>query len=99
MNKNKILNELQQIPGVGKSIAEDLWNLNICSIKDLEGKNPEKMYERSCELAGVKIDRCLLYAYRCAVYFASHTTYDTELLKWWNWTDEKMKKRKHRTRL
>ena len=57
-------------------------------------KNPEKMYEQSCELAGMKIDRCLLYVYRGAVYFASNNKHNSELLKWWNWTDEKIAKRK-----
>ena len=32
-------------------------------------------------------DRCVLYAFRCAVYYASHTTHDPNLLKWWNWKD------------
>ncbi len=39
-----ILNELKQIPGVGKSIAQDLRNIGIQTISDLKGKNPEKLY-------------------------------------------------------
>ena len=78
---------------VGKSIAEDLWNIGIYSIHDLRDKDPEMLYEKSCQFAGVKIDRCLLYVYRCAVYYATETKYDSELLKWWNWTDEKASKR------
>ena len=97
--KNLILKELQIIPGVGKSIAEDLWNLGIRSVSDLKRKNPETMYVQSCKLAGTKIDRCLLYVYRCAVCFANEKRLDKELLKWWNWTDEKVGKRKRRVRL
>jgi len=32
MTKNEQLKDLQQIPGVGKSIANDLWDINpFCS--------------------------------------------------------------------
>jgi hypothetical protein len=33
------------------------------------------------------VDRCVLYVFRCAVYFASEAEHDPELLKWWNWKD------------
>ncbi len=85
----KSLTELQTIPGVGSSIAKDLYDIGIHRIQDLKGKDPEILYKKSCRLAGVTIDRCLLYTYRCAVYFASHTTHDPKLLKWWNWKDKK----------
>jgi len=81
------LKNLQKIPGIGKSIAQDLYDLGYRKVEDLKGENPEIMYEKSCEQAGVKIDRCLLYVYKCAVYFASHKTHDPEKLKWWNWKD------------
>jgi len=86
--KNQILKDFQIIPGVGKSIALDLWELGYRSIDDLINQNPQKMYEKSCELAGIRIDRCLLYVYRCAVYFVSNEKHDTELLKWWNWKEK-----------
>lgn len=88
MSKKIILRELQIIPGIGPSIAEDLYDLGIRKISDLQNKNPEKLYQRSCQLAGQTIDRCLLYTYRCAVYFASHKNPDSELLKWWKWKDK-----------
>jgi hypothetical protein len=84
------LRDLRRIPGVGVSIAQDLWDLGYHSVAALHGADPEEMYARSCELAGTHIDRCLLYVYRCAVYFASQETHDPELLKWWNWKDDRM---------
>jgi hypothetical protein len=83
------LKELQTIPGVGKSIARDLMALNIHSIQHLKGKNPERMYERRCEQVGQRIDPCLLYVFRCAVYFAETKNPRPELLKWWNWKDRR----------
>lgn len=81
------LKELQTIPGVGKSIANDLWNIGITSVNDLKGKDPEKIYLLSNQFAGAIQDRCLLYVFRCAVYFAETppNKRDTEKLKWWNW--------------
>jgi hypothetical protein len=56
-------------------------------VSDLKNKNPEKMYEKLCALQGTMVDRCMLYTFRCAVYYASNTKHDSEKLKWWNWKD------------
>ncbi len=80
--------ELMKIPGVGKSIAQDLLNIGINSISDLIGKDPEKLYERSNRYTGVTQDRCLLYVFRCAVYYASVKKHEPDKLKWWNWKDK-----------
>ena len=89
MVKKDQLKQLQIIPGVGKSIANDLWNIDIKSIEDLKGKSPEKMFEQSNKLAGMVQDRCLLYVFRCAVYYAEtdENNREAEKLKWWNWKD------------
>lgn len=83
------LKDLRRIPGVGASIAQDLLDLGIRGVDDLKGRDPEKLYAKSCHLAGQTIDRCLLYVYRCAVYFASTKRPNPEKLKWWNWKDSK----------
>ncbi len=81
------LKDLQVIPGVGKSIAQDLWDIGIRHVSDLKGKRAETLYEKSNLHAGVVQDRCLLYVFRCAIYYAEHETHDSEKLKWWNWKD------------
>jgi hypothetical protein len=80
--------DLQRIPGVGPSIAGDLWILGYRSVAELRDENPEAMYRRLCELTGGPVDRCVLYVFRCAVYYASNDLCDPELLKWWNWSDQ-----------
>lgn len=87
MKNEEQLKELRTIPGVGKSIAVDLWNLGIRKVEDLKGKNPEQMYIQSNEIAGMVQDRCLLYVFRCAVYFAETEGKfrEKEKLLWWNW--------------
>ena len=66
-----IIKGLQKIPGVGPSIAHDLLMLGINSIDDLRGRDPEALYAVLSALYGKHIDRCVLYVFRCAVYFAS----------------------------
>lgn len=89
VDKNKSLQDLRQIPGVGKSIAYDLWNIDIRSIADLKGKDPQILYDLSNRFAGAVQDRCLLYVFRCAVYYAEtpEAKRKPEKLKWWNWKD------------
>jgi Pathogenicity locus len=84
-DKQKALAELRSIPGVGKSIAGDLWNIGITRVADLKGRDPEALYELSNRFAGVVQDRCLLYVFRCAVYFAETPRPEKEKLLWWNW--------------
>ncbi|HEY6951346.1 MAG TPA: helix-hairpin-helix domain-containing protein [Bacteroidota bacterium] len=94
--KERSLREFEQIPGVGKSIALDLWNLGIRSTSDLGNRDPERLYEKQCRLAGKPVDRCLLYVFRCAVYYASHRKHDPKLLLWWNWKDGRRSSRTRR---
>ena len=53
--------------------------------RSLPEKTPEAMYQRLMDKAGRHIDRCVLYVFRCAVYYASNETHDPEKLKWWIW--------------
>ncbi len=81
--------DLTSVPGVGLKTAADLRNLGIYSVDDLKGRDPEKLYRALEARAGCHIDRCMLYVFRCAVYYASNDRHDPEMLKWWNWKDKK----------
>jgi hypothetical protein len=84
-----ILKDLQEIPGVGPSIARDLWNLGIKKVSDLKRRDPERLYRRLCRQEGQHVDRCVLYIFRCAVYYASTRRPHPDKLLWWNWKDTK----------
>lgn len=86
--QDKILKELQIIPGVGKSIANDLFCVGIKKVADLKGKSPNKLYKKLNKYSGVKNDICVLYTFRCAVYFASESRHKKEKLNWWYWKDK-----------
>ena len=86
-DKQAALRELKTIPGVGKAVAEDLWLIGIRRVADLKGRNPQALYDELRMKAGGKLDRCMLYVLRCAVYYADNAWHDPEKLKWWNWKD------------
>jgi hypothetical protein len=89
MTKEQSLIELRTIPGIGKSLAIDLWNIGVKKVSDLKGQDPETLYDLSNRFAGSVQDRCVLYTFRCAVYFASTpvSRQNPDKLKWWNWKD------------
>ena len=81
---------LQVIPGVGPSIARDLRQLGVRRVADLRGRDPQKLYERLGRERGVRQDPCVLYTFRCAVYFASTARPARERLHWWWWKDHRV---------
>ena len=83
----RVKSPLEIIPGIGPSLARDLEDLGYSRAEALRGEDPEAMYRRLNQLRGTRIDRCVLYAFRCAVYFAETVNPDPRLLKWWNWKD------------
>jgi hypothetical protein len=85
--------ELRRIPGIGPRMEEDLLQLGYRCVADLASADPDEMYERLRKRSGGSLDRCVLYVFREAVYFASRKKHDPELLKWWNWSDENLQAR------
>jgi hypothetical protein len=79
------LRDFRRIPGIGPNLAMDLWDLGYRSVEELRNADPQAMYEAHCAQTGMPVDRCVLYAFRCAVYFATTENPDPEKLKWWNW--------------
>ena len=80
--------DLEQIPGVGKKIAQDMRNIGIHSVGQLKNRDPEKLYQKLCDFKASPVDRCMLYVLRSAVYYASNAKHNPQLLKWWNWKDK-----------
>lgn len=92
LQKNKEeIKALRVIPGVGPSIAQDLINIGIHSVPQLQGKDPYKLFDQSNRFAGMIQDRCLLYVFKCAVYYAETPAEEREKekLNWWWWKDKK----------
>jgi nucleotidyltransferase/DNA polymerase involved in DNA repair len=77
---------LEEIPGVGPKLAGELHVLGLRTVDDLQGRDPEELYDRLTTLRGRPIDRCVLYVFRCAVHYAEKGR-DPRKLNWWNWKD------------
>ena len=84
------MGELRKIPGIGETGEQDLIAIGYSTIASLRGADPDQLYRLECERKGQIVDRCVLYVYRCAVYYANtpEELRDPKLLKWWNWKDE-----------
>lgn len=81
---------LDTIPYIGPAIAKDLNNIGINCVEDLKGKDPERLYELSNKYEMKEQDRCLLYTYRYAVYYAEGGR-ETSKLVWWAWKNRKLR--------
>ncbi len=71
-------------------------NIGITCVEDLIGKNPEELYIKDCMVKGFQVDRCQLYLFRMAVYFAENTEWEEEKLKWWYWKNHEYPEQPHR---
>lgn len=85
MARRHAADEVQRAPGIGPSLAQDLHDLGVHSLASLARRDPERLYERLCSLRRERQDPCVLYAFRCAVYYSRTPRPKRHLLKWWNW--------------
>jgi hypothetical protein len=80
--------ELEQIPGIGVNMAEHLSAAGFPTVSSLKRQDPEEVYLRDCAAQECEVDRCALYVYRLAVWYADN---NGELppgkANWWNWKD------------
>ena len=77
---------LQDLVSVGPAIVRDFEALGIHSVKQLSRRNPEKLYERLCELTGQAQDICCLDVFRAAVAQARNPLLPIEQCEWWYWS-------------
>jgi hypothetical protein len=79
--------DLQRVPWVGPSTEQALLEVGVKRAEDLRFQQPDELYQRLCDVRGERIDPCVKYVFRCAVYWATTPDPDPRLLKWWNWKD------------
>ena len=81
-------NDLQKIPGIGKNMEAHLIRAGYPNIASLKGQDPDEVYQRDCLAQGVTVDRCALYSYRLAVYYADNDgQLPPDKRNWWAWKD------------
>lgn len=75
------------IPNVGKKTKESLINIGITCLKIQQVKTQKSFTKKDCLVKGFVEDRCQLYLFRMAIYYAETKDPDIEKLKWWYWKD------------
>ncbi len=89
MNPNKVrrsqLESLTDLPNIGPAMARDLRTLGILDPKQLRGQSPFVLYERLCELTGVRQDPCVLDVFMSVTRFMA----GEEPKPWWHYTPER----------
>ena len=77
---------LRDLTSVGPAIARDFERTGIRSVAQLSRRNPERLYERLCEITGQPVDICCLDVFRAAVAQARNPQLPAEQCQWWYWS-------------
>ena len=77
---------LRDLTSVGPAIAKDFELLGIHSVAQLSRRNPEKLFEKLCELTGQAQDICCLDVFCTAVAQARNPRLPAEQCQWWYWS-------------
>jgi hypothetical protein len=64
-------NQLRQLPNVGPAVARMLIRLGVERADDLRGQDPERLFQRLCDLDGTRHDPCLLDTFVAVVDHAN----------------------------
>ena len=77
---------LEQLDSVGPAMIRDFQLLGIHTVAQLSRRNPEKLYEKLCEITGEPQDICCLDVFRAAVAQARNPRLPAEQRQWWYWS-------------
>jgi hypothetical protein len=77
---------LRDLASVGPAIAKDFEMLGIRSVAQLSRRNPERLYEKLCQLTGQAQDICCLDVFRAAVAQARNPRLPEKQRRWWYWS-------------
>lgn len=77
---------LRDLEGVGPRMLEDFEALGVADLEQLRKEDPHDLFERLCEIKGVRVDPCCLDVFTCAVAQAKDSRLSPERRKWWFWS-------------
>jgi hypothetical protein len=79
-DKEVVIRELMNIPGMTYIAAESLWMYGVSSVEELKDKNPILLYEEMSKRKDIPPDQCtmLLNALRIGSHFASMQDVENE---------------------
>ena len=85
MTAERDVEDLEDIPNVGPSVASTLRTAGITAPADLVGADPYGLYDDLNRITGVRHDPCLLDTFISAVRFME----GGPPVPWWTYTDER----------
>lgn len=81
------ISRLEDLPNVGRAIADRLRLIDIDHPKKLIGKQPFELYDQLCTVSEERHDPCVIDTFMSFVHFME----SGESLPWWAFTDERKK--------
>ena len=78
--------QLIDLVSIGPAMLRDFELLGVGSVAQLARRNPEKMYEKLCEVTGQAQDICCLDVFRAAVAQAKNPNLPNDQRLWWQWS-------------
>jgi hypothetical protein len=78
--------ELRDLVSIGPAMLRDFQLLGIASVVQLSRQNPEKLYEKLCQVTGKAQDICCLDVFRAAVAQARDPLLPLDQCQWWYWS-------------
>ena len=79
------IDNFEQIVNVGPAMADDFRRLGLHSPAELIGQDAMELYERICQIDGVRHDPCVIDVYMSTIDFMN----GNPARKWWEFTAER----------
>ena len=87
------MSDLRNVPGIGAKKEKELMELGYDSLEKLKSADPDELYAKACLHENQQLDKCVLYAFRCAVAYAKDSAPDPGKYRWWYFCDDKKEKK------
>jgi len=78
--------KLRDLVSIGPAMLRDFELLGVASVMQLSRRNPEKLYEKLCQITGQAQDICCLDVFRAAIEQARNPHLPAEQCQWWYWS-------------
>lgn len=85
------MTDLRKVPGIGAKKEAALVDLGYSSLESLKDADPDDLYLRASIIDGHMLDKCVLYAFRCAVAYANDPAPDDAKYRWYYFCDKDKK--------
>ena len=86
----KTVARLDELPNIGKAMADDLVLIGIDHPGKLIGKDPFELYNELCRRSEKRHDPCVIDVFMSVIHYME----GGDPLPWWSFTDERKRRRR-----